>query len=68
MLSCAAIAADRYSASVLDNATVGYFLLHYDIALDPRLKKYPKDTRDCIKVIVAWIEGDLEVIVAGIVI
>ena len=53
MLSCAAIATDRYSASVLDNATVGCFLLHYDIALDPRLKKYPEDTRDCIKVIVA---------------
>ena len=40
MLSYAAIAADRYSASVLDNATVGCLLLHHDIAPDPRLKKY----------------------------
>ena len=40
MLSCAAIAADLYSASVLDNATVGCLLLHHDIAPIPRLKKY----------------------------
>jgi hypothetical protein len=41
VLSCAAIVADRYSASVLDNATVGCLLLHQDIISDPRLKEYP---------------------------
>ena len=30
----------RYSASVLDSPTVGYLLLHHDMASDPRVK-YP---------------------------
>ena len=41
MLSCAVIIAEQYSALVIDNAIVGCLLLHYDIAPDPKLKKYP---------------------------
>jgi len=40
LIACAAIAVERYSASVLDNATVGFLLLHHDMTPDPKLKKY----------------------------
>ena len=41
MLSCAAIAAALYSASVVDSDTVGCLLLHQEIAPDPSMNTYP---------------------------